>query len=142
MPYFSKQIRVKLFEFFSNILLTSSMFSSERAVLCFPKFSLFSFRLVPCKWYFVTLCWIVSLQGGAWLIRCQSAAVEFLSKILYKWYVEWGIATGKGKFQTPHKMSIRENFVAIPRWKDFPFTCDRKDLSCAMERKQNFVLSD
>ena len=64
LPYFSIQICVK-FELFSNIFLTSSMFSSDQVVLPLPEFSLFLFRLVPCGRYFVTFCWIVFLQGGA-----------------------------------------------------------------------------
>ena len=64
LPYFSIQIRVKL-GLFSNIFLTKSMFSSERAVLCLPELYLFLFRVVPCEWYFVPFCWIVFLQGGA-----------------------------------------------------------------------------
>ena len=50
---------------FSNIFLTRSMFSSERVVLYLPEFSLFLLRLIPCERYFLTLCWIVFLQGGA-----------------------------------------------------------------------------
>ena len=73
LPYFSIQIRVK-FGLFSNIFLTRSMFSSERAVLRLPESSLFLFRVVPCERYFVTFCWIVFLQGGAWLNRCRNAA--------------------------------------------------------------------
>ena len=61
---FSIEIRVK-FGLFSNIFLTRSMFSSERAVLRLPESSLFLFRVVPCERYFVTFCWIVFLQGGA-----------------------------------------------------------------------------
>ena len=64
LRYFSIQIRFK-FGFFSNIFLTSSMFSSERAVLRLPAFSFFFFRLVPCERYFVRFCWIIFLQGGA-----------------------------------------------------------------------------
>ena len=53
------QIRVK-FELFSNIFLTRSIFSSERAVLRLPELYLFLFRVVPCERYFLTF-----LQGGA-----------------------------------------------------------------------------
>ena len=73
LSYFSIQVRVK-FGLFSNIFLTRSMFSSERAVLRLPESSLFLFRVVPCERYFVTFCWIVFLQGGAWLNRCRNAA--------------------------------------------------------------------
>ena len=73
VPYFSIQIRVK-FGLFSNIFLTSSMFSSEWAALRIPESSLFLFRLVSCEWYFVNFCWIVFLQGGAWVNRCWNAA--------------------------------------------------------------------
>ena len=73
LPYFSIQIRVK-FGLFSNIFLTSSMFSSERAVLRLPEFPFFVFRLVPCEHYSVTFCWIAFSQGGAWLNHCQNAA--------------------------------------------------------------------
>ena len=52
---FSIQIRVK-FELFSNIFLTSSMFSSEGAVLRLPEFSLFLLTLVPSEQYFITFC--------------------------------------------------------------------------------------
>ena len=72
LPYFSIQIHVK-FGFFSNIFLTISMFSSERPVLRLPELYLFLFRVVPCEQYFVTFCWIVFLQGGTWLNRCQNA---------------------------------------------------------------------
>ena len=58
------QISIQVIESFSNIFLTSSMFTSERAVIRLPKFSLFLFRLVPCERYFVTFCWIIFLQGG------------------------------------------------------------------------------
>ena len=64
LPYFSIQIRVT-FGSFSNIFLTSAMFSSKRAVLCLLEFYLLLFRLVPCEWHFVMFCWIVFLQGGA-----------------------------------------------------------------------------
>ena len=73
LPYFSIQIYVK-FELFSNIFLTSSMFSSDWAVLCLPEFSLFLFRLIPCEQYFVTFCRIVFLQGAVWLNHCWNAA--------------------------------------------------------------------
>ena len=52
----------------------------------------------------------------------------------------WGIATGKARFQASHKIHVHENLQVILRWKDFPFTCDRKDLFCAKESMQNFVL--
>ena len=58
LPYFSIQICVK-FRLFSDIFLTSSMFYSERAVLCLPEFSLFLFRLVPYERYFIKFCSIV-----------------------------------------------------------------------------------
>ena len=53
-----------------------------------------------------------------------------------------GNSHGKVRFQTSHKMYVHENLVAIPSWKDFHFTCDRKNRFCAMERTQNFVLTD
>ena len=53
-----------------------------------------------------------------------------------------GIATGKARFQTSHKMYVHESLMVISRWKDSPFTCDRKDCFCPMERTQNFVFSD
>ena len=73
LSYFSIQIRVK-FGLFSNIFLTRSMFSSERAVLRLSELYLFLFRVVPCERYFLTFCCIVFLQGGAWLNRCWNAA--------------------------------------------------------------------
>ena len=73
LPNFWIEVFVK-FGLFSNIFLTRSMFSSERAVLRLPESSLFLFRVVPCERYFVTFCWIVFLQGGAWLNRCRNAA--------------------------------------------------------------------
>ena len=73
LPYFSVQIRVK-FRLFSNMFLTRSMFSSEREVLRLPELYLFLFRVAPCGRYFLTFCWIVFLQGGAWLNCCRNAA--------------------------------------------------------------------
>ena len=64
LPYFLIKIRVK-FGLFSDIFLTSLMFSSEGAVLRLPEFSFFVFRLVPYEQYFVTFCLIAFLQGGA-----------------------------------------------------------------------------
>ena len=71
---------------FSNIFLTRSMFSSERAVLRFSEFSLFLFRVIPCEEYFVTFCWIVFLKGGAWLNRCRNATwtvMQFFSRKIF-----------------------------------------------------------
>ena len=73
LPYLSIQIRVK-FGLFSYMFLTRWMFSSERAVLRLPEFYLFLFRVVPCERYFLTFCWTIFLQGGAWLSRCWNAA--------------------------------------------------------------------
>ena len=63
--------------FFFNIFQTRSMCSSERAVLRLPEFSLFLFRLVPSERYFLTFCWIVLWQGGAWLNRYRNDAWIF-----------------------------------------------------------------
>ena len=79
LPYFSVQIRAK-FVVLSNVFLTSLMFSSERAVLhlpefsMFPEFSLFLFRLVKRETYFITFCWIVFLHGVGSLNPYLSAA--------------------------------------------------------------------
>ena len=73
LPYCSIQIRVK-FGLFSNIFQTNSVSFSEQAVLRLPEFSLFLFRLVPCEQCVVMFCWIVFLQGVAWLNCCWNAA--------------------------------------------------------------------
>ena len=73
LPNFWIEICVK-FGLFSNIFLTRSMLSSERAVLGLLESSLFLFRVAPCKRYYVTFCWTVFLQGGAWLNRYRNAA--------------------------------------------------------------------
>ena len=71
---------------FSNIILTRSMFSSERAVLLHPDFSLFLFRLIPYERYFLTFCWIVFLQGGAWIYRWRNSAWTIIQLFLSKYF--------------------------------------------------------
>ena len=44
------------FGLFSNIFLTRSMFSSEKAVLRLPELYLFLFRVIPYEQHFVTFC--------------------------------------------------------------------------------------
>ena len=63
----------------------------------------------------------------------------FLSQYVLEF--DGGKAIGKARFQTPHRMCVCENLVLLLDENDFPFTCDRTDLFCAMERTQNFVLS-
>ena len=70
LPYFSIQIHLK-FGLFSVIFLTRSMFSWEIAVLRLPGFYVF----FPMERYFVTFCWIMFFQSGAWLNRCPNAAL-------------------------------------------------------------------
>ena len=85
LPYFSTQIRVK-FGLLSNVLLTSSMFFSERAILRLPEFSLFLLRLVPCEQYFVTVCWIVVLLQ----IVNNNLGLCGLQTYFKKSYLTWG----------------------------------------------------
>ena len=85
LTYFSTQIRVK-FGLLSNVLLTSSMFFSERAILRLPEFSLFLLRLVPCEQYFVTVCWIVVLLQ----IVNNNLGLCGLQTYFKKSYLTWG----------------------------------------------------
>ena len=87
---------------FSNIILTRSMFSSERVVLLHPEFSLFLFRLIPYERYFLTFCWTVFLQGGAWIYRWRNSAWTAIQLFLSKYFSttntrsshdNWDIAT-------------------------------------------------
>ena len=71
---------------------------------------------------------------------------EFLTKILLKWYLEW-LCFWASMFwscdRKKHAKSQIWNTIKMKwfllRWNYFPFTCDRKNLFCAMERTQNFV---
>ena len=87
LPYFSVQIHAK-FVVLSNVFLTSLMFSSERAVLHLPEFSMFpefSLFLLKREMYFITFCWIVFLHGVARLNPYLSAAWT-ISLFLLKWF--------------------------------------------------------
>ena len=57
------------------------MFSSKRAALCLPEFSLFLFTLIPCKRYFVTFCWIVIFWKLILFLRYTN--LESLSEKLF-----------------------------------------------------------
>ena len=77
LPYFPILIRVR-FGLVSSTFLTSSMSSSQRAVLRLPEFSLFLFRFIP--W---TIYWNILL----YCLFARWCLIESLSKCCLNCYV-------------------------------------------------------